>query len=107
VFATAFRQIVQYAVMVRDGLSEPPAESYQLSVNFLDPEFRSVAANADAVAKLASLPVLQDSTVILEEVFDSDQIERIRAEVSRNAAPGVLAQLMQRAQERPSPPDEG
>ena len=102
VFAPAIRQIVQYAVMVRDGLSEPPAESYSLSVNFLDPEFRSVAANADAVAKLASLPALQDSMVLLEHVFDSEEIERIQAEVSRRAAPGVLDQIMRRVGE-PSP----
>src|SRR5690625_2775933 len=102
VFSPAIRQIVQYAVMVRDGLTEPPSESYSLSVNFLDPEFRSVAANADAVAKLASLPALQDSLVLLEQVFDSEEIERIQAEVSRRAAPGVLDQIMRRVGE-PSP----
>lgn len=98
VFSPAIRQIIQYAVMVRDGLTEPPAESHGLSVNFLDPEFRSVAANADAVAKLSSLPALQDSLVLLEEVFDSEKIERVQAELTRARAGSNVLSLLEAGQ---------
>ena len=80
VLSSAIKQIAQYAVMVRDGLSEPPTESHRLSTVFLDPEFRSMSAKADAAVKLASIPALADSTVVLEEIFDEDQIARIQAD---------------------------
>ncbi|WHS27546.1 phage portal protein [Auritidibacter ignavus] len=80
VLSSAVKQIAQYAVMVRDGLSEPPAESHKLSTVFLDPEFRSMSARADAAVKLASIPTLADSTVLLEEIFDEGQIQRVNAD---------------------------
>ena len=95
VLSSAVKSIAQLAVMVRDGLTEPPAEAWKLSASFADPEFRSTSANADAVVKLAGgLPDLAQSTVLLEEIFDEDKIARIVEERKRAAAPGILAQIL-------------
>ena len=80
VLSTALKQIAQYAVMVRDGLSEQPPESHMLSTLFVDPEFKSMSSKADVAVKLASIPSLAESTVVLEELFDADQIARIQAD---------------------------
>lgn len=95
VLASAVKNIAQLAVMVRDGLTEPPEDAWKLSAVFADPEFRSTSANADAVVKLAGgLPDLAQSTVLLEEIFDEDKIERIVDERKKAAAGGALAQLL-------------
>jgi hypothetical protein len=78
VLQSAVTNIAKLAVMVRDGLSEPPVEAWKLSARFADPEFRSTSANADAYVKLAGANEdLKNSPVLLEQVFDEDQIERI------------------------------
>lgn len=78
VLQSAATNIAKLAVMVRDGLSEPPAEAWRLSSRFADPEFRSTSANADAYVKLAGAnPELAQSPVLLETVFDEDQINRL------------------------------
>jgi hypothetical protein len=95
VLSSAVKSIATLAVMVRDGLTEAPDESWRLSASFADPEFRSTSANADAVVKLAAgLPDLAQSTVLLEEIFDEDKIERIVAERTRAQAGTALTQLL-------------
>lgn len=95
VLSSAVKGIATLAVMVRDGLTEAPEEAWRLSASFADPEFRSTSANADAVVKLAAgLPDLAQSTVLLEEIFDEDKIERIEDERRRAQAGGALAQLL-------------
>lgn len=95
VLGTAVTNIARLAVMVRDGLTEPPAESWNLSARFADPEFRSTSANADAYVKLAGgSPDLAMSTVLLETVFDDDQVERIQVERKRSQSSGLVAQLL-------------
>ncbi|GAA2545724.1 hypothetical protein HD598_002158 [Neomicrococcus aestuarii] len=92
VLGTAVRDIASLAVMVRDGLSEPPSDMWQLSAKFADPEFRSTSANADSYVKLASAnPALAQSQVLLETVFDDDQVKRIQSDVNRSA----ITQLVQ------------
>lgn len=95
VLSEAVTQIATLAVMVRDGLSEPPAEAWKLSARFADPEFRSMSANADAYVKLAGAnPELASSPVLLETIFDEDQVDRILDERRKAAAGGALAQLL-------------
>ena len=95
VLGEAVTQIGVLAVMVRDGLTEPPTDAWKLSAKFADPEFRSLSANADAYVKLAGAnPELANSAVLLETVFDEDQVERIVDERKRAQAPGVLTQLL-------------
>ena len=93
VLSSAVKQIAQYAVMVRDGLSDPPAESHRLSTVFLDPEFRSMSARADAAVKLSSIPALADSTVVLEEIFDEGQIQRIQADRRSSTVASFMSRI--------------
>lgn len=97
VLGTAVTNIARLAVMVRDGLTEPPAESWNLSARFADPEFRSTSANADAYVKLAGgAPELAMSSVLLETVFDDDQVERIQVERTRAQSGSLVSQLLAR-----------
>lgn len=106
VLGTAVTNIARLAVMVRDGLTEPPAESWNLSARFADPEFRSTSANADAYVKMAgSNPELGMSSVLLETVFDDDQVERIQVERTRSQAGGLVSQLLARRSITPGVPN--
>jgi hypothetical protein len=102
VFSSAVRNIATLGVMVRDGLTEPPAEAWKLSAVFADPEFRSYAAKADAYVKFAGAdPDLAKSSVLLETIFDEDQVKRIQADRTRAQAGGLLSQLIAN---KPAPP---
>ena len=95
VLSSAVKEIAMLSVMVRDGLTEAPADAWRLSALFSDPEFRSTSANADAVVKLAGgLPDLAQSTVLLEEIFDEDKVERIVEERKRAQAGARLDTLI-------------
>jgi len=95
VHGTAVEDIAKLTVMVRDGLTEPPAEAWKLSASFADPEFRSTSANADAYVKMAGANEdLKSSPVLLETVFNDDQITRILDERRRAAGPGLIASLL-------------
>jgi hypothetical protein len=99
IHGTAVEDIARLTVMVRDGLTEAPAEAWKLSASFADPEFRSTSANADAYVKLAGAnPDLANSSVLLETVFDGDQIGRIVEERKRASAGSLVRQLVESAQ---------
>lgn len=84
VLGPAVKQIASLAVMVRDDLTEPPEEIWKLSTRFLDPEFRSLSAEADALTKLAPvMPVLANYPTLLERIFNEDEVARIRQENSK------------------------
>lgn len=95
VHSQTVRDVMGLAVMVRDGLTETPGELRRLSVRFADPEFRSLSAQADAVQKLASdMPNLSKWGVLLEQVFDDSQVERIQADRRMNEARSLVDQFM-------------
>jgi len=95
IHGSAVENIAKLTIMVRDGLTEPPAESWKLSAAFADPEFRSTSANADAYVKLAGAnPELASSPVLLETVFDSDQIARFTQERKQAAAGSLVRELV-------------
>lgn len=105
VLSEAVTQIATLAVMVRDGLTSAPAEAWKLSARFADPEFRSMSANADAYVKLAGAnPELANSPVLLETIFDEDQVVRILDERKRTQAGTTLTQLL--ASRTPAPAQE-
>lgn len=90
VYSSAVEQIATLAVMVRDGLNEPPKDAWKLSARFVDPEFRSLSAKADAVQKLASdMDSLAKYPVLLEQIFDEGEVERI---TSGGIPSGVVAE---------------
>lgn len=101
VLSYAVRDIAILAVMVRDGLSEVPDEAWKLSTRFADPEFQSLSAQSDAVQKLAStMPTLAQYPVLLEQIFDQNEVERIMADQRRS----TVAAFMQQVQERVTSP---
>ena len=102
VYSEQVKDIARLAIMVRDGLSEAPAESYRLSAPFADPEFRSLSAKSDAVQKLASsMEEIVRHPVLLEEIFDPDKVERIKSDAVRAAAPSLLERVMQSREQTP------
>lgn len=95
VYTPAVRDIASLAVMVRDGLSSPPRDAWQVSARFADPEFRSMSAQADAVQKLAgSMDDIARYGVLLESVFDDAQVERVRSDHRRSAGQATLDRLI-------------
>ena len=99
VLSSAVKEVATLAAMVRDGLTEPPEEAWKLSALFADPEFRSTSANADAYVKLAGAnPELAQSPVLLETVFDEDQVGRITEDRRRAQSGSVLQSLVASAQ---------
>ena len=97
VLSSAIKQVAQLALLVRDPSVGLPDEAHQLSVAFADPEFRSTSAKADAVVKLAAIPGLAQSPVVLEEIFDQDKIERIRKDLDRASISGFMDRIAQRS----------
>lgn len=99
VLSDAVREIAILAVMVRDGLKDVPDEAWSLSARFADPEFQSLSAQSDAVQKLApQMPVLAQYPVLLEQVFDDDQVARIQADQRRS----TVSEFMRNIQDRVS-----
>ena len=97
VLSSAIKQVAQLALLVREPGDGLPDEIHQLSVAFADPEFRSTSAKADAVVKLAAIPGLAQSPVVLEEIFDQDKVERIRKDLDRAAISGFMDRIAQRS----------
>lgn len=91
VLSSAVKQVAALAVMVRDGLSEPPDEMWKLSARFVDPEFRSLGAEADALTKLApAMPQLAQYPTLLERIFDEDEVARIAADQKASLVTGFI-----------------
>lgn len=104
VLATAVKEVATLAIMVRDGLTEAPEEAWKLSARFSDPEFRSTSANADAYVKIAGAnPEIASSAVLLETVFDEDQVERL-VEDKKKAAAGARLDALVAAAKPPAVP---
>lgn len=104
VHPTAVKQIAELAVMVRDNLSTPPDEMWKLSVQFADPEFRSLSAESDSVMKLAvAMPDLIENPVLLERIFTAEEAERIRDDARRASGRRTLENMVAAARERDNP----
>lgn len=99
VLSPAVEEISTLAVMVRDKLTEPPAEAWKLSARFADPEFKPLTAQADAVQKLASsMDQLAKHPVLLGRIFDEDEITQIQADVRRGAVSDLVGSIKERAE---------
>lgn len=95
VLAPAMCDLARMVVMVRDGLSAPPEESWALSAKFADAEFRSASSEADAVLKIAqSMDLLVKYPVLAERLFDPEQIKRLMADQRRTAGQDAVAALL-------------
>ncbi|SMY01152.1 Phage portal protein, SPP1 Gp6-like [Brevibacterium sp. 239c] len=102
VLSDAVREIAILTVMVRDGLRDVPEEAWSLSSRFVDPEFQSLSAQSDAVQKLASqMPILAQYPVLLEQIFDDNQVERIRSDQRRSTVSEFMRGVQERGQVTP------
>lgn len=90
----AVKQIMELAVMVRDNVTVVPDDMWRLSVRFIDPEFRSLSAEADAVTKIgAAMPSLVDQPVLLERIFTADEVERIRVDGQKSSVASLVDRI--------------
>lgn len=88
------KQIMELAVMVRDNVTVVPDDMWRLSVRFIDPEFRSLSAEADAVTKIgAAMPSLVDQPVLLERIFTADEVERIRVDGQKSSVASLVDRI--------------
>ncbi|WP_115728257.1 phage portal protein [Actinomyces culturomici] len=95
VFTPALRRIAEDVVMVRDGLSEPPAESWRLNVNWTPARYVSPQASSDFIVKtVQAIPKVAETTVALRRAgFTQGEIDQMNAEIRRSSASGVLDRL--------------
>lgn len=88
------KQIMELAVMVRDNVTVVPDDMWRMSVRFIDPEFRSLSAEADAVTKIGSaMPALVDQPVLLERIFTADEVERIRVDGQKSSVASLVDRI--------------
>jgi hypothetical protein len=80
------------AVMLRDGLTEVPAELKKLRSKFRDPATPSKSSASDAMVKqIGVLPWMADSDVALEQLgYDETDIDRLRVDRDKAKVTSLL-----------------
>lgn len=91
-------RIVQDTICLRDGIpvSEMDDEVRNLATRWRNPAMPSVVSQSDAVVKqISAIPELAQTDVALEELgYSAEQIVRIRSQIKRAQAGGVLDRLL-------------
>lgn len=91
-------RIVQDAICLRDGIpvSEMDDKVRNLATRWRNPAMPSVVSQSDAVVKqISAIPELAQTDVALEELgYSAEQIVRIRSQIKRAQAGGVLDRLL-------------
>ena len=89
---------MQDAICLRDGIpvSEMDDEVRNLATRWRNPAMPSVVSQSDAVVKqISAIPELAQTDVALEELgYSAEQIVRIRSQIKRAQAGGVLDRLL-------------
>ena len=82
--------------MVRDGLTEPPAESWDLHPTWTPARYVSPQAAADTAVKIVgAFPALADSAVAMRLAgLTQEQIMEVRSEQRRAESGAVLDRLL-------------
>lgn len=107
-------RIVQDAICLRDGIpvTEMDDEVRNLATRWRNPAMPSVVSQSDAVVKqISAIPELAQTDVALEELgYSAEQIVRIRSQIKRAQAGGVLDRLLAAtpapAEQEPQEPTE-
>ena len=96
-FGAGWVDAAQMAVMVRDGLSDLPAELELLQAKWRDPSTPTKAAAAQATVALVTAGILPpDSEVVLEDLgYDQATIQRIVSDRRRSLAGSRLTSILQ------------
>ena len=91
-------RVVQDAICLRDGIpvSEMDDEVRNLATRWRNPAMPSVVSQSDAMVKqIGAIPELAQTDVALEELgYSAEQIVRIRSQIKRAQAGGVLDRLL-------------
>ena len=91
-------RIIQDAICLRDGIpvTEMDDEVRNLATRWRNPAMPSVVSQSDAVVKqISAIPELAQTDVALEELgYSAEQIVRIRSQIRRAQAGGVLDRLL-------------
>lgn len=95
IFTPGLRRVLENVVMVRDGLAEPPEESWRVALNWTPARYVSPQAASDYISKIASaIPDVVQTTVGLRRAgFTQPEIEQIQAEATRVRATDLLREL--------------
>lgn len=98
-FGAAWSEVMQMAIMIRDGLSEVPEQLELLETKWRNPATPTKGAASQFAVSLVSAGILPaDSDVVLEELgFDAVTIARIQADRKRANAGNRLASLVEAA----------
>ena len=109
VWGAALRRAASTAVMLRDGLTEPPQEMRTLQPKWRNPATPSVVSASDALVKqVSALPWLAESDVALEALgYDQATITRLRADKRRSESGPRLAALIEAGQQGEAPAGGG
>lgn len=96
IVSSALRRTAQNALMVRDGLTEPPAESWDLHPTWTPARYVSPQAAADTAVKIVgAFPALADSAVAMRLAgLTQEQIMEVRSEQRRTESGAVLDRLL-------------
>lgn len=92
----SLRQVARKAVMIRDGLTDAPAELVAVQANWLNPAFTSPVTAADALVKLATVfPWIGETEVALEYAgFSNPEVTRLLADKRRSQGRAGLEALI-------------
>jgi len=95
VYGAALRNVAITAVMLRDNLTEVPAEAKKLRAKFRNPATPSVISAATAVSQqVSAVPWLAETDVILESMgYDQATITRLQAQKRQGAVQGLVENL--------------
>ena len=96
IYGDALIRSFENAIMIRDGLSQPPDGILDLSIKWRRADRPTLASLADAGAKqVTAIPDLSNTEVGMEMVgMDPDQIARAQAELRRKQGSALVDRLI-------------
>lgn len=96
VFRHPLKRLAQNVVMLRDGLSEPPVESWKMDVKWTPCRYVSPQASSDYITKVvAALPRVAETTTALRRAgFTQEEINEMQAEWRKAGAGSILDRVL-------------
>lgn len=109
IFRPRLRRVVENIIMLRDGLSEPPAEAWKMQVNWTPARYVSPQAASDfAVKAVGADPALGGTNVMRRRLgFSQGEIDELTSEATKARTAGVLERLLASSPAAPGEPVGG
>lgn len=104
-YGSGLRRAAITAVMMRDNLTEAPAELDALRAKWLNPATPSVVSASDAIVKqISAFPWMAESEVPLEVLgYDDATIARLVSDRQRAKGGSLLDRVLERRESEPEP----